>query len=393
MFNFDESKSEQIRLNWQELGLSDATSIHVFDFWNKEYLGSWESGMTVNVSPTSCRVLTLLPSEDHVQLISTSRHITQGWVDLVAERYDKQRRSYAGTSKVIKNDTYELRFVFPRGKNFAVRKATARSSFGSLPVKVTNHQGWATVQILSPRTAEATWEVMFEPSDVYHYPTREPTNLSVGRAGLDGATLRWSPQYYLNAGYRVYLNGKMLDYTQNASFPLTGLDPDLAYTAEVETIWEDGTASQKRTTVKFTISALLPSEIFLSEQEPVHGSTRANFGRPVSVSGKRHERSLATRPGSEIEYELRGLFTNLSAQVAVDDVANQNSSVEFLIVGDGKELWRSGALSKSDGTKAVTVSLAGVNRLLLRVISRGGIDRTTLADWLDPKIASRQASQ
>ena len=392
-FNFDESKSEQIRLNWKELGLSDTARIHVFDFWNKEYLGSWENGMTVNVSPASCRVLTLLPSEDHVQLISTSRHITQGWVDLIAERYDEQRSSYTGTSKLIKNDAYELRFVFPRGKNFAVKKATARASFGRLPVKITNHQGWATVQILAPRTAEATWEVLFEPSDLYHYSTREPTNLSVERAGLDGARLRWSPQYYLNAGYRVYLNGKPLGYTQNASFPLTELDPNLEYTAEVETIWEDGTASQKRAAVKFTINALLPSEMFLSELEPVRGSPRGNFGRAISVSGKRYERSLAARPASEIEFELHGLFNNFTAQVAVDDAANQNSSVEFVIVGDGKELWRSGALNKSDGTKAVTVSLAGVNRLLLRVISRGGIDRTTQADWLDPKIASPQARQ
>ena len=34
----------------------------MFDFWNQDYLGAWEAGMTLDVAPTSCRVLTLMPS-------------------------------------------------------------------------------------------------------------------------------------------------------------------------------------------------------------------------------------------------------------------------------------------------------------------------------------------
>jgi hypothetical protein len=88
VFNYDEARSEQISLNWKDLGLPENVPVHVYDFWNKEYLGAWENGMTVNLSPTSCRVLTLLPATDKVQLISTSRHITQGWVDLLALNRD-----------------------------------------------------------------------------------------------------------------------------------------------------------------------------------------------------------------------------------------------------------------------------------------------------------------
>src|SRR5215813_8076525 len=114
VFNYDETKSEQISLNWKDLGLPENVPVHVYDFWNKEYLGAWENGMTVNLSPTSCRVLTLVPATDKVQLISTSRHITQGWVDLLAVNRDDATNSYTGKSSVVKNDPYELRFVFPR---------------------------------------------------------------------------------------------------------------------------------------------------------------------------------------------------------------------------------------------------------------------------------------
>src|SRR6185295_8920985 len=141
------------------LGLPENVPVHVYDFWNKEYLGAWENGMTVNLSPTSCRVLTLLPATDKVQLISTSRHITQGWVDLLTLNRDDAANSYAGKSRVVKDDPYELRFVFPRGKNFRIRSAKGRDSAGSVPMQIANHQGWATVQFISPRTGQLNWSV------------------------------------------------------------------------------------------------------------------------------------------------------------------------------------------------------------------------------------------
>jgi hypothetical protein len=110
----------RINLNWKDLDLPENTPIHVYDFWNNEYLGAWERGMTFNLSPTSCRVLTLIPSPEKVQLISTSRHITQGWVDLVALN-SNTANTFTGKSNVVKNDPYELRFVFPRGRNFKIK--------------------------------------------------------------------------------------------------------------------------------------------------------------------------------------------------------------------------------------------------------------------------------
>ncbi len=59
VFNFNEGKSEQTFLNWKELGLPADKPVHVFDFWNKEYLGAWTGGMMVDAAPTSCRLLTL----------------------------------------------------------------------------------------------------------------------------------------------------------------------------------------------------------------------------------------------------------------------------------------------------------------------------------------------
>ena len=120
VFNFNQGKTERVFLRWSDLGLPAGKLVHVFDFWNKDYLGAWEGGMLVETAPTSCRVLTLLPADDRIQLISTSRHITQGWVDLAALNASASGDTFKGTSRVIRNDPYELRFAFPRGTNYAV---------------------------------------------------------------------------------------------------------------------------------------------------------------------------------------------------------------------------------------------------------------------------------
>ncbi|MDQ2920981.1 MAG: NPCBM/NEW2 domain-containing protein [Acidobacteriota bacterium] len=400
LFNFDEGRSEQISLNWRELGLPENTLVHVYDFWNKEYLGAWENGMTVDLAPTSTRVLTLLPSTNEIQLISTSRHITQGWIDLVALSHNDAAKSFTGKSNVIKDDPYELRFVFPRGKNFRIKSATARSSAGNLTVKNSNHQGWAIAQIICPRTTQVSWSVAFERGDSYHYPVREPANLWAEHADLDGVNLKWSAQYYLNVGYQVFLNGTLLGYTPNNAFPLRGLDPEATYTAEVRTVWEDGTTSERKAELKFTIKSLLPRGLFLSTIDPVRPGigtrgielNRALSGRPLSIGGQRFEAGIGTRANSEIEYDLKGLFDTFSALVGVDDGNNnERASVEFVVLGDGKELWRSGVLKKSDGAKPVRIDITGVQRLVLRVTGGGDTSGRTQSDWSEARIANHQS--
>ena len=398
LFNYDETKSEQITLDWKDLGLPENTPVHVYDFWNNEYLGSWENGITFNLPPTSCRVFTLMPSTDKVQLISTSRHITQGWVDLAALDRNDAANSFTGKSNVVRNDPYELRFVFPRGRNFKIKSATARGPAGNLPVKIANHQGWATAQMISPRTTQVSWSVVFEPAEIYHYPVREPANLFVESAGLDAVTLKWSAQYYLNAGYQVHLNGALMGYTPTNTITLRGLDPEATYTAGVRTVWEDGTASERKAELKFTIKSLLPREMSLAMLTPLRPGVggrgaeinRALNGRPLSIAGQRYESGIGARANAEIEYDLKGLFDTLSARVGVDDgTINQNGTVEFIVLGDGKELWRSGAMKKSDAAKQLKIEIAGVRHLVLRVtggVESPGPQARVLADWVNASL-------
>ncbi len=382
LFNFDESAAEQMPIKWADLGLPSDRPLHVFDFWNSEYLGAWEAGMVVDLPPTSCRVLTVLPSTGEIHLISTNRHITQGWVDLTALSRSKTGQGFRGTSRVVKNDPYELYFAFPKGKNFQIERVTARSAGAELPVTVANHQGWAVARIHSPQTTEVVWDVQFKPADMYAYPTQAPTNPRVERVGLDGVNLTWNEQYYLNVGYQVYLNGKLQGYTPKAAFPLRGLDPKATYTVGVETVWEDGTASREKAELSFSIASLAPRQMPLSQLQPViSGGRRRGFlgaaaNGPISIGGKSYQDAIILRPGSEVTYEIKGLYDSVSALVGIGDESNVEGSVEFVLLGDGKELWRSGSLTTEDGAKPVQADIQGVQSLELRVEgSTGGARR------------------
>ncbi|MGH9969024.1 MAG: NPCBM/NEW2 domain-containing protein [Pyrinomonadaceae bacterium] len=394
VFNFDDARPAPTYVSWQDLGLPQAEAVHVFDFWNKEYLGAWEKGITVDLSPASTRVLTLLPQADHPQLISTSRHLTQGWVDLISQTYSPTANSYRGRSKVVGKDPYELSFVFPRGKNFRIKQASARNATGSLPVKISNHQGWATVEFNSPQTTEVSWNVIFEPGDSYRFPVREPQNLWAQRAGLDGANLRWNSPHQPAVGYQVALNGQLLGATTTQVFALKGLAPDVNYTAEVRTAWQDGTLSEKKAELKFTLRQLLPEAVFLSELDPLRqtaGWRQSEFNRNfngsgLSIAGSHYEKGIGMPTNSEIEFELNGTYNAFSALVGIDDEHNNQEAIaEFVVFGDGKELWRSGGLKKADGAKPVRLEVKNVRRLMLRV-RREGEGGSIHADWVDAKL-------
>lgn len=394
LFNFDERKSIPLLLSFKDLGLPDGGLVHVFDFWNKEYLGAWDKGISVELPPASTRVLALVQATDQPQLISTSRHITQGWVDLVSHRYDAARHAYSGRSKVVKNDPYELRFAFPRGKYNRIKSATARSRTGRLPVRIVNHQGWATIEIASPQTTEVSWEVVFEPAGAYHFPVREPQHLWAERAGVDGANLRWTVPHQPAAGYQVSLNGSVAGFTSTQVFAFRGLDANTPYHAEVRTVWQDGKLSEKTARLSFTLKQIQPPEIFLSDLDPLRLTAGwrqpeldRNFNSGGLIAGGRQwEKGIGMPTNSEIEFELNGTYDSFVALVAIDDEFNNNEAkAEFFVLGDGNQLWASEGIKKSDRPKAVKVDVKNVKRLTLRV-RRVGEGGRIYADWLDPRL-------
>ncbi|NLE35274.1 MAG: hypothetical protein GX622_09235 [Bacteroidales bacterium] len=393
LFNFDAAKPATLSLGWKELGIETDGPVHVFDYWNGEYMGSWESGLSLEIMPASVRVLTLLPDNGKIQLVSTSRHITQGWVDLRELRTDEQGTTISGVSSLPAGNEYRLHFAYPRGKYFRVQSAVAMAGKRKLDLTTNSHQGWAEVAFTAPASGEINWSITFEPDYAYSYTVRQPEGISVEPQGLDAALVTWRSQYYLNSGYQVYLDGELLGYTPNSFYMINNLDPLKEYTVDVRTVWDDGTVNQRsandtrRYDVTFTLSQLLPGEVSLSDMSWT--GHRSWFSWPVIVGGRRYPDSFGMSGGTVRKYEIGGVFSSLSASVAVDDNirrARPGQTVVFVIRGDGRELWRSTPVGADDPTTAFEVSLEGVKELELAVESGDGESRFggLPADWIKP---------
>ena len=90
--------------------------------------------------------------------------------------------------------------------------------------------------------------------------------------------------------------------------------------------------------------------------------------KPLVVGGVKFEHGVGTHAESEITIQLDGKAKWFTAKVGVDEHAsNAMASVEFIISGDGHELWRSGVCRPGKKPRDCRVKLAGIKSLELEV--------------------------
>lgn len=370
LFNFEEGKMKQHVLKFSNIGIDHSGPCHIFDFWNNEYLGAWEESMAFEIPPTSCRVVTILPDNGEIQLISTNRHITQGWIDLEVIDYNNENKTFTGVSNVIKNDPYQIHFACPRGEYYEISDIQVKGEIG-IETEITNHQGWSTVTLFPKRTGRLKWSVSFKPAYSYKYATREPGRISAETEGIDRVKLSWSPQYYLNAGYQVYLDGELYGYSPATYMILDNLDPAKEYTADVKTVWKDGdTNATERgddNALTFTLESLVPDKIDLTELESDQGEPR--FSWKAEMNGIAYPVSIGSFPGSSASYNINGMFNEFSAIVGVDDnsrFVDNSQGMIFIVEGDDRVIYRSRSMKINDKPVNISIDISGVQQLILR---------------------------
>ena len=113
-------------------------------------------------------------------------------------------------------------------------------------------------------------------------------------------------------------------------------------------------------------------------------------GHSLRIAGRTFERGVGTHADSLLYVELNGGSTRFHAWVGVDDeVMNPTrsggaspGSVEFRILADGKEIYRSGLMRSGAAAQEVSVAVSGVQLLVLAVDSGADMNYDH-ADWAD----------
>jgi hypothetical protein len=163
LFNWDKNELT-IDRPLAELGLPGATGYVGYEFWSNRLVGPFQGNLKLTLPPQGCAVLALRPVADHPQLISTSRHITQGIVDVLEETWNARAGVLSGVSKVVANDDYELRVV--AGSNSAGKaigvNLSAEDNLAGVTTSRKEDGGLVRVTIKSPASREVKWMIGFK---------------------------------------------------------------------------------------------------------------------------------------------------------------------------------------------------------------------------------------
>jgi endo-alpha-N-acetylgalactosaminidase len=120
------------------------------------------------------------------------------------------------------------------------------------------------------------------------------------------------------------------------------------------------------------------------------GEHSGGSGTPIKVNGEIARKGLGVHPpdngATRVAYALGGKAVTLAGAAALNDYAAEAlSPVVFTIVGDGRELWRSGAVNRATGPARFRVDVTGVKVLELRALQAGS-HLHAHAVWIDPVI-------
>jgi len=147
------------RLNL-DLGLDPPKEYLVYDFWDNRFLGAHSGRLKVLVRLADCVVLAVHPARGVPQLLSTSRHVTQGGVDLEHLAWDPDRCELAGTSRLVADDDYTMTIHVPPDFEFIGGEADIADVRARHQTPVTLR---LTLRSLTSKSAR--WKIKFDCTD------------------------------------------------------------------------------------------------------------------------------------------------------------------------------------------------------------------------------------
>jgi len=141
------------------LGLDREKDYYVFDFWNHRFLGkiSGSSRLEQMLRPGEARMLSVRERLDHPQVLSTDRHVMQGYIDLSEVKWDSEKRVLSGVSKIVGGDPYRISLALDGHEATTVECQTGEVVTELLP----REDGVVELVLKSPVNATVRWSVAF----------------------------------------------------------------------------------------------------------------------------------------------------------------------------------------------------------------------------------------
>jgi hypothetical protein len=92
------------------IGLDPKKHYHLFDFWNHRYIGKLDgrTRLVQSLRPGEARMVSVRACVHRPQVLSTDRHIMQGYLDMQDVAWDENSKVLSGVSQIVKDEPYRV---------------------------------------------------------------------------------------------------------------------------------------------------------------------------------------------------------------------------------------------------------------------------------------------
>jgi alpha-galactosidase len=137
----------------RSLEMDEQTDFHLFEFWSGTYRGVVRGRFNVHLGPWSCAVLSMRRTREAPEVVGTSRHVTQGGVELEDVRWHPTEKSLRGSVHVVGGNPCDL-FIHVPDKYRLKRSDGGETSATVVPEIL-------SLRLASPVTRLVRWSLEF----------------------------------------------------------------------------------------------------------------------------------------------------------------------------------------------------------------------------------------
>ena len=146
------------RVSAGAIGLDPAASYYVYDFWADSLVGKLAGTETITrpMEPSHCAMLSVRKVQANPQVLSTNRHVLQGWVDLADVQWNEKEKTLSGTAKVIGGEPFRITVA-----NNAKKPISVNANQGEAKLKQKSENDLSTIVLERPDNGACRWVIRY----------------------------------------------------------------------------------------------------------------------------------------------------------------------------------------------------------------------------------------
>ncbi len=105
---------------------------------------------------THCAMLSIRRVQPDPQVLSTNRHVLQGWVDLADVKWDGKNHTLSGVARVIGGEPFKIVVAGNGSKAIRVKASGGRAKLGR-----SRTDGLVEIILERPDNGEVSWKINY----------------------------------------------------------------------------------------------------------------------------------------------------------------------------------------------------------------------------------------